>query len=118
MSKMHQPKRKGRPPATLPGPGDGSSAAQRLGAKLRERRKQLGLTLEQVCERAGGNISLPALSAYENGAEPSLFRYLRLCQALDRGFLQMLPADIKQALRSEGGSRRGQGALETALSEQ
>lgn len=64
--------------------------SQEVGAKLRERRTQLSLTLRRVAETA--NISAAHLSDVEKGrTHPSLPVLLRIGKALDLPLAQLLP---------------------------
>lgn len=61
-----------------------------LGAKLREERKRLSLTMVQLSELSG--ISQPHLSQMENGkVSPSINSLYRLANALDISPQQLLP---------------------------
>ncbi|GAB2668627.1 XRE family transcriptional regulator [Gordonia jinhuaensis] len=72
-----------------------------LGAEIRRRRKELGLTLTAVAEQAG--ISHPFLSQLERGyARPSMLTLERIARALGTTQVRlMLSVDTAQAARDD-----------------
>lgn len=88
--------------------------SQEVGAKLRERRTQLSLTLRRVAETA--NISAAHLSDVEKGrTHPSLPVLLRIGKALDLPLAQLLPRLGGHHVRP--GSTTFSDRLETPLSD-
>jgi transcriptional regulator with XRE-family HTH domain len=85
-------------------PGAGSLAA-RIGRRLRDRRKQLGLTLAETAERSG--LSVSYLSAVEKGVNlPSVQTLARITDALE--------TTIPSVLAEEGANRVRAGHLPDA----
>ena len=91
-------------PAADPESIDGPALAAALGRELRHRRKDLGLTLQQVADLCG--LSQPFLSQLENGkAMPSLLALHQVAAALGTSGRELLrpsaPADIS-LIRADG----------------
>ncbi|WP_417627543.1 helix-turn-helix domain-containing protein [Pararhodobacter aggregans] len=92
-----------------------------LGTRIRRRRKQLGLTLQQLCDRAG--LSPGFLSQVERGlASPSLGTMAQIADGLDLGLEHFVggsrPSDAltragQRAQFSVDGSSMGYEALAT-----
>lgn len=82
---------------------DEGSLAERVGRRLRERRKSLGRTLADVAATA--TVSVSYLSAVENGTnQPSLPVLARIVHALD--------LTIADVLRAEGQNRMRRGMVD------
>lgn len=86
-------------------PGDpltleATSLAQRVGRRLRDRRKERGQTLADVARAAA--VSVSYLSAVEKGAnQPSLPVLARIVHALDLAIADVLRAEGQNHLRRE-----------------
>ena len=66
--------------------------AKAIGGNLRARRKQLGMTLEQVVTRTRGAVTIASLQQYEVGKQlPNLWRWIVLCEVLQVEFAELLP---------------------------
>jgi transcriptional regulator with XRE-family HTH domain len=77
-----------------------------IGAAIRDRRKRLGLTLQQVAELSG--LSAPFLSQVErNQASPSLLSLEALARALDveLDYFTRVPTPSQVVARADGGQR-------------
>jgi len=79
------------------------SEAERLttlvGERLRERRRQLGWTIEAVALRAG--VAVATVQKIETGARGSLEMYVRLAEAVGMSFGMMLATQATEASESE-----------------
>lgn len=74
--------------------GDPSPLAERIGQRVREKRKHMGLSLDKLCART--ELSKPFLSDVENGKQlPGAASILRLCRALG------LSADVLLGVNEE-----------------
>jgi transcriptional regulator with XRE-family HTH domain len=77
-----------------------TSLAERVGRRLRERRKALGLTLADVAREAA--VSVSYLSAVEKGTnQPSLTLLARIVHALELTIADVLRAEGQNRLRRE-----------------
>lgn len=89
------------------------SLAERVGRRLRERRKALGRTLAEVAGAA--SVSVSYLSAVENGTnQPSLPVLARIVHALDLTIADVLRAEGQNRIRR--GVADGEELSETTLS--
>jgi transcriptional regulator with XRE-family HTH domain len=89
-----------------------SSLAQRVGRRLRERRKERGHTLAEVAREAA--VSISYLSAVEKGTnQPSLPVLARIVHALELAIADVLRAEGQNHLRREA---LGRAAGQTTLS--
>lgn len=100
-----RPKSRAAAPAANPDPAPAASAPMRelaIGAHIRQRRKQLGLTLSQLSTQAG--LSVPFLSQLERDlAAPSLVSLLALTRALqlDMQTLLQVPGERSIVCRAD-----------------
>ena len=77
-----------------------TSLAERVGRRLRERRKALGLTLADVARESA--VSVSYLSAVEKGTnQPSLTLLARIVHALELTIADVLKAEGQNRLRRE-----------------
>lgn len=84
------PAKKGRPSR----PVNTETFAGRLGAAIRARREELGMTLDDAEAAACGLVSASLWGSYEGGVEPGVRRYVAVCLALGVGPTDLLPKDV------------------------
>jgi transcriptional regulator with XRE-family HTH domain len=79
---------------------DGSTFAAQFGVKIKETRQRIGWTQDDVVQAAGGIFNCSMLSSYELGkALPSLPRYIALCMALGLPLYDLIPDNVREALK-------------------
>lgn len=94
--------RRGRPNAEIS--SDVSPTLRTMATKIRKRREQLGLTLEETVKRSCGLVSVHKLSAIELGTEPKLLAYVGICIALGCELDYFVPSFSKKLLNKDGAS--------------
>ena len=93
---------------------DAAGLGSRLGARLKERRRDLGRTLADVAGAA--DVSSGYLSAIENGGSvPSLPVLARLAHALELSLAEILRASASERL-ARGHLSNGRGTRQLAAS--
>lgn len=80
--------------------GSNRTFAGQVGQLLRQARTARHLTLKELEERTGGEVSFAMISQYERGQmEPRLSSFLALCLALGLPFSELLPEEMVRRLK-------------------